>query len=305
MLDNFKEEQKIPYKILMNAIKNNKLSHAYLFETNGYAKKKEFLVAFAKALLCPHHHTSSTDCSVCDRIDKNIYSELKIIEPDGMWIKKEQLMELQEEFKTKSVESDKKVYIINNVECLNTSSANSILKFLEEPEDNIIAILATDNIHSLLDTIISRCQVITLTRSQSKEDMKVDEKISFYLNEKVEESEIIDTLDYIYYLETNHLETIIYNKKLVLNKFEDRKKLELFFDIMILFYKDVLNYLIKNENDIFDIKDIEKIAIKNDINKIQYKINLIMEAKNNLKINANTNLLLDKLVMDLEGDNNG
>ena len=91
----------------------------------------------------------------------------------------------------------------------------------------------------------------------------------------------------------------------VLNIFDDRLKLEVFFDIMTLFYKDVINYKINTNNYIFDLKDIEKIASYNDLNKLEKKINCIVDAKGYLKVNANTNLLIDKLVIDLEGDLNG
>ena len=306
MLDDYKEEQPLAYKMLNNAIKNNKLSHAYLFEINGYSNSKQFLVALAKALLCGHtNKEQSKDCHICEKIDKNIYSELMIINPDGMWIKKEQLIDLQKAFMTKSVESNKKVYIINNVECLNASSANSILKFLEEPEDNIIALLATDNIHQLLDTIISRCQIVSLTKQENSEDKTVEEKIAHYLNIENDENlsnMIVDTIDFIFYLEQHHLKTIVFTKDLVLSKFEDRGKLENFLDIMILFYKDVIDYKIKKQNSIFDLRDIEKIDKKNTNEKLENKINCIMNAKKDLKVNANINLLIDKLVIELEGD---
>lgn len=311
MLDDFKEEQKVAYKIISNAIKNNKLSHAYLFETNGYKNKREFLVSVAKAILCPNHHISKSDsigCRVCENIEKNIYPELKIIDPDGMWIKKEQLIDLQDSFKTKGLESSKRVYIINDVECLNTSSANSILKFIEEPEEGIIAILATDNIHRLLDTIISRCQIVTLAKSNYDKYSSIIDKISYLINVDENynlEDMINSTIDYIYFLEQHKLDTLIYNKNMVLNLFDDRLKLEVFFDIMTLLYKDVINYKIKNNNYIFDLKDIEKIAGYNDLNKLEKKINCIVNAKGYLKENANTNLLIDKLVIDLEGDLNG
>ena len=311
MLDDFKEEQKIAYKIISNASKNNKLSHAYLFETNGYKSKREFLISVAKAILCPNHHMSKSDsigCRVCENIDKNIYPELKIIDPDGLWIKKEQLIELQDSFKTKGLESNKRVYIINDVECLNTSAANSILKFIEEPEEGIIAILATDNIHRLLDTIISRCQIITLAKSNYDKSSSIIDKISYLINVDENynlEDMINSTIDYIYFLEQHKLDTLIYNKNMVLNLFDDRLKLEVFFDIMTLFYKDVINFKIKNNNYIFDLKDIEKIAGYNDLNKLEKKINCIVNAKGYLKVNANTNLLIDKLVIDLEGDLNG
>ena len=69
------------------------------------------------------------------------YPEIKIIEPDGMWIKKEQLMELQEEFNKTAIEGSKRIYTILECEKLNKQAANSILKFLEEPNDDIIALL--------------------------------------------------------------------------------------------------------------------------------------------------------------------
>lgn len=89
-----------------------------------------------------------------------IYVDVKVIKSDGMWIKKDQLLDLQSEFNNKAFEGNKKIYIIRSAEKMNVQTANSILKFLEEPVDDIIAILITDNINMLLPTIISRCQVI-------------------------------------------------------------------------------------------------------------------------------------------------
>ena len=116
MLDEFKEKQKITYRVLKNSIDNDKYSHAYLFETNGYKEKDKLILSFVKALLCPFKYTNfenCKDCHQCENIDKNIFPELKIINPDGMWIKKENLLSLQEEFKTKSLQSNKKIYIMD------------------------------------------------------------------------------------------------------------------------------------------------------------------------------------------------
>ena len=133
MLENYKETQKVAYKILTNAIKNNKCSHAYLFETGNYTESENFIMSFVKSLLCPHHYTKNEnceECNICKQIDDGNFTELKIIKPDGMQIKKEKLLELQEEFTKKAITGNKKVYIIENAEKLNKSSANSILKFL-------------------------------------------------------------------------------------------------------------------------------------------------------------------------------
>ena len=66
-------------------------------------------------LLCPYNYSNSdkcVDCTQCKNIDKNIFQDIKIIEPDGLWIKKEQLDELQKEFSEKSVITNKK---LNNI----------------------------------------------------------------------------------------------------------------------------------------------------------------------------------------------
>ena len=101
MLDDFVEEQSIVYKILINSLRNNKSSHAYLIETKGYPKSLDLAKAFAKYLLCPNSYSNNKECKncyQCKNIDKNDFVELKLIEPDGQWIKKTQLEELQEMF---------------------------------------------------------------------------------------------------------------------------------------------------------------------------------------------------------------
>ena len=97
---------------------------------------------------------------------------------------------MQRQFSTKAIETKYKIYIIHEAEKMNSSAANSILKFLEEPEPGIIAILITDNMYQLLDTIISRCQIISLSNSKNYSFLEMSpqtslEKISlFFANNK-------------------------------------------------------------------------------------------------------------------------
>lgn len=308
MLDEFEKSQKIVYKILKNSIDHNKCSHAYLFETNGYQDKDKLILSFAKALLCSFNYTNNKkcqNCHQCENIDKNLYSEIKIINPDGMWIKKEQLLNLQEEFKTKSLQSKRKVYIINHAECLNTASANSILKFLEEPEEGIVAILVTDNIHQLLDTIISRCQIITLAPNLDLQNQTIEEKISNLIENKYDletlKELITNTIDFINYYEKKKVDTIIYTKQIFLNKFIEKDHIVTFFEIMILFYKDIVNVKLGRNPEVFTSNDLNSIAETYELEDLNNNIQIILENKNNLKINANINLLIDKLIMDLGG----
>ncbi len=318
MLDDYKEIQPIVYRILKNSVLKNKSSHAYLFETNGYSKQMDVALAFAKYLLCPFHHITkeeSKDCSICNRIQDGNFTELKIIEPDGLWIKKEQLSELQKEFSTKSIESSKKVYIINHAEKLNDSAANSILKFLEEPEENIVAILLTDNSYQLLDNIVSRCQVISFQKDKKNNwghqassktmfligSQLVDQEdaLNNFLNDEKNKEKIDQLIHFIVYLENHGKETLLYSKKLWFDIINEKEDYLSAFRIMQLFYQDVLNVLYDRKIEIMDEykEDVFSISEKNDILTITTKLKILMEEQEKIKYNVNSNLLMDKLII--------
>lgn len=313
MLDDFIDEQPIIYKILSNSVKKNKLSHAYLFELNGYSKGFDMALAYAKFLMCPKNMSNNSmcnDCMQCELINQNNFLELKIIDTDSQWIKKEQLDELQREFMTKSLISNRKVYIINNADKLNVSASNSLLKFLEEPPEGIIAILIVDNMYQLLSTIISRCQVLSFKKKNNNNDLSSIMKIGQYLfsdlnqlNEfvNVYGLELIDeTINYIKYLETYKEDTIIYKNKTFIQKFNDRRKINIAFDLFILYYKDVFNKLLNISYEYYYdyTNDLNLIVEKNNINKIIKKIKLLVNLQSKIKYNLNSSLLMDKLVID-------
>ena len=316
MLDEFKIEQSIIYKTLVNSVKNNKCSHAYLIDANGYPKSLDLAIAFAKYILCPNNYTNCEKCDKCRQcknIDNREFIELKILEADGQWIKKNQLEELQIDFSKKSIVGNKKIYIINGAEKLNVSSSNSLLKFLEEPEEGIIAILKTNNIYQLLDTIISTCQ--TLKLNPSKKNMgnileclgnnlynnKSD--IENYMNDEENLIKIEKVIEFIKHYEDNHLNSLIYINKLWNQNFKERQEVVNAFNILLLFYKDVFNYHVTKEVQIFNeyVKEIEYAVKKNKIDVIISKINVIMSLKEKIKFNINNNLLMDKLLIELEG----
>jgi len=309
MLDDFISDQAIAYKIFKNSIIKNKLSHAYLINTNGYHKGFDFAKAFAKYLLCPNNETGSHECSVCHLIDNNSYSEFKVIEADGLWIKKEQTDELQEMFSMKSL-SGRKVYIINGVENLNISASNSILKFLEEPEEGIVAILITDNIYKVLGTIVSRCQVINLNNVQVKSDDMLlnvgnqlyndSDKINEFVNDSESINKIGHVIDFIEYLYSNKLDTLVYINKYWNDFFKGKDDYLFAFNIMIMFYSDVINYKMGNDIILSEFKSNIEMFSELDYNIINSILNLIMEVREDLYSNVNLNLLMDKFIIKME-----
>ena len=153
-------------KLLLNEINNNKLSHAYLIETNNYQNTSLLIKELLKLLLCKNKvNNLKCSCNLCNLIENELYPDIRYIYPDGNNIKKEQLLELKEQFQNKSAYDNKQIYVITDATKLNSSSANTMLKFLEEPEENIIAILVCDNRYKVIDTIVSRCQILSLKES--------------------------------------------------------------------------------------------------------------------------------------------
>lgn len=299
MLEKYKESQPIVYQILSNAIKNGKYSHAYLFEANGFYDIENLVFSFIKELLCPKKNCS--DCNICKMIDTKNYPELKIIKPDGMWIKKEQLLDLQEEFTKKAIIGNKKIYVIFEAEKLNKSASNSILKFLEEPEENIIALLITNNMYQMLETIISRCQVLNLREAKPDiNNLSTIDKIKTIF--PFEEEVIKKIINFPKYYETNYLDTIVYMQKLWHDCVKTKEEYLNAFTILILYYKDVLNYKLNINITYFNdyINDIKEVSKKNNIISICNKLKILLEYKEKIKFNVNTALLMDRLIIAFE-----
>lgn len=291
MLDKYKDGQPILYQLTQNIIKNNKISHAYLFEKNNNEDASDIILSFVKALLCPNSklNCSSEVCNICKRIDDGNYPEIKIINPDGMWIKKDQMIDLQKEFSKKKVEGLYRIYIINDCEKLNKYASNSILKFLEEPADDIIAILVTNNINLIMDTIISRCQIISLI--PKKDNLEIyDDKI------------MENVINFIDYVEKNNTKTIIYLKDLWHNKFKDKNDCIMAFKYIIYIYKECVN--LKNGLEIKDNvikyeKIIKEIAVNNKMDELLHKMDIFIKYSDLIKYNLNMNMLMDKIIIEV------
>ena len=310
MLNKYKEEQFVAYSLLTNAIKNNKLSHAYLIDANHYDDSYNFILSFVKDIICGQDHAE--DCILCQRINNNNYPELKIIESEGNIIKKEQLLELQSDFSRSSIEGNYRIYIIKDCDKMNKQASNCLLKFLEEPNPGIIAILVTNSFSKLLTTIVSRCQVIRLNNIISLKSnstlenfalINTDNKEDFleFLNNEKMLQIIEDTLYFIDYFEENGLDVLIYMKKLWYNKFPMREDARLAVMLMVYFYYDLLNYKINNDKYFFcdKLEVIEKCANMNSMESILHKIEVVNYGYEMINYNLNMNLLLDDIVIRL------
>ena len=309
MLDDYKKTQPVAYQIIMNEINLNKHSHAYILESNGFHDTMGFAISMAKTLFCVENIDSQ---NIAELIDTGNFPELKIIDPEGLVIKKEDIEELQYEFSKKPVYSDKKIYIINNANRLNSSSANSLLKFLEEPSQDIIAILITNNVYEMMETIISRCQIISLKEEIiDLHNIDLKERILFSLNKTEEEiKEIFDTenideyiykvIDFINYYEKHKLDTIIYINKIWFEFYKSKEAFDIAYQIMLLYYTDILRLSCETKVNIFFEETEKMLEIVNlsNLQSISQKIKIIMNLLKRVKQNNNLNLLMDKLLIE-------
>ena len=162
-MDNISVVKKNYIDYINKIIKNNKVSHAYLIELNDYEDDMKYIFDFIKMIICNIEYSElDKENNIIRLIDDNNYPDIKIIEPDGATIKKGQMIDLQRDYSNKSLLDGKRIYVVKEADKLNPASANTILKFLEEPEEDIIAILLTQNRYKILETILSRCQILTI-----------------------------------------------------------------------------------------------------------------------------------------------
>jgi len=174
---------------LKNAIKENRIAHAYLFTGPRGVGKTTTARILAKTLNCTNRKNSEP-CNECD-ICKSIQSSqlIDIIEIDGASNRGiDEIRTLRDSVKYAPTRGKYKVYIIDEVHMLTKESFNAFLKTLEEPPEHIIFIFATTDIHKVPLTIISRCQrydfrripldVIkeTLKMIAKEEKIKIDDK---------------------------------------------------------------------------------------------------------------------------------
>jgi len=282
LIDDFKEVTKI-------AINSNKLSHAYLIEVNTVDDNVE-VIEFVKKILNQSILTESEKEKNNHLIDMESHPDFKRIKAEGAWIKKEQILNLQAEFTNKSIYNGKRIYIIEEAEKLNKSSANTLLKFLEEPNENIIGILTTKNRYIVIDTLISRCQYFNIASVDTKK-----------INQSEEYIEIL--ISFAKIIEEKKEKSIAYYSEFNRDIFTSRVELSAFLSNILLLYNDVLYVMIKKNPVYFNdyIKDLVKISQTNSNESIIRKINALNKCIEDLKYNVNLKLLMDKLNILMSG----
>lgn len=148
-------------RLLQNALRNDRVSHAYLFSGPSGSGQMQTALTFAQAIFCTESPDNACgECLECRKVEHGNHPDLTVLRPDGASIKIDQIRELQRLFSYRSEGVNPKVYIIDEADKMTMQASNSLLKFLEEPSAPVVGILISDNGRALLPTIQSRTQRI-------------------------------------------------------------------------------------------------------------------------------------------------
>ncbi len=262
--------------------KINNYSHAYLIDTNDLDSSYSFVKELAKKIIIStNDELLYTNDQISSLIEENNFDDFYVLNPDTNNIKIEELNELFNYFETKSLRNNgNRVYVIYGMERFSTTLSNKILKFLEEPENNIYGILMTQNINVLLPTIISRCQTIKLSYETTFDDEKLNNMknfLSFFIK--------------------NRLNTIAYTNNYWLKYEGNRKDYVECFSII----ERILSSYINKYHDVgyekeFYLEDLSKLPIE----KVIEILRITNKIKGLINYNINLNLLIDRYIIEME-----
>ncbi len=161
--------QKQIIQTLKNAIRDEKIAHAYLFTGPRGTGKTTMAKLLAKALNCQDTNNKPCDnCKSCVAISEGSFPDVIEIDAasnNGV----DEVRNLIDKVKYAPIEGKYKVYIIDEVHMMSQGAFNALLKTLEEPPAHVIFILATTEPHKVLPTILSRCQRFDFGRISRKD----------------------------------------------------------------------------------------------------------------------------------------
>lgn len=271
---------------LEDIIKSNAIGHAYLFVGKKSIGKKIVAIEFAKAIMCDNADDGEPcgHCASCKTFENN--SDFKLLLPEKDVIKVDMIRELSREICMLPTISKRKVFIIDDADSMNEQAQNALLKVLEEPPEYATIILIVSNKEKLLNTIKSRIvefkfNGLTKEEIEAIVGKKVSDEAYEFSNGSIEK--VLDFSDDESYEIAKEISNLLLDKDFfkINKKFEEVKADK------------------KLKSNLTDV--LEKVMYiyhsrlkKGDLSVVKF-IDIVAQALQNLKKNANVDITLDML----------
>ena len=329
--------QETALKLLRNSLKQKRVPHAYLFIGPQGVGKKLTAINLAKALNCEGSAEIPCDrCVSCKKIEAFIHPDVKYIYPTGpsLSITIDNIRELRTQISFKTYEGKKKVYVIVDAENMGIQAANCLLKTLEEPPENSILILTSMNIHLLLQTIVSRCQVVPFNRiklykieSFLTEHHEMDKSLAHFIANlsqgslgealKLKDDAQIPLIrgklvDMLGRLKNENALTLVeeFNKKVFdngrMDVVEYRNKLRMSLDMITTCLRDIA--ILKQAGEQVPLinldieEDIKQLGNKFSLSQIGMFLSTVTDMKAYVGNNVSPQLIFEKLFLGMQGN---
>jgi DNA polymerase-3 subunit delta' len=299
--------------------------HAYLFTGPSGIGRRTLALRFAQSLNCQTPSVPGQPCRTCSncmRIEQMLHPDLIVVmaENEGETLKIDQVRELQHTLSLAPYEARYRIALILRFEEANSSSANAMLKTLEEPPDHVVIILTAKSAENLLPTIVSRCEVLrlrTLSMDETARGLQIIKGVPQELAEKLahisdgrpgyairlyEQPRLLEQRqswldELIQLLATSRRERFAFVRGAVDNKEELRSELQ----VWLTFWRDVLLCVNKMNRSITNLDystQIQKLAAVTDLRKAQFHVSAIERTIEFIDHNVNARLALEVLLMD-------
>lgn len=311
---------------LKEAMKHDKVSHAYIINGEDKSGKTLLALEFAKALMCvDENERPCGHCKSCIQADSHN-------NPDIIWITHEKPNTITVDDVREQIVNDAqikpyagryKIYIINEAEKMNVQAQNAILKTIEEPPHYVIVILITNNAGAFLQTITSRCVMLSMKpvrediireyimKKYQIPDYKANLCVSFAQGNvgkaielaKTEEFDEVkaEAIHLVKYIDDMEIGEIID----AIKKIEEFKiSVNDYIDILMIWYRDVLMFKVTNDANsvIFkeEIGSIREQANRHSYNGIENILNAMAKARQRLSANVNFQLTLELMILTIK-----
>ncbi len=320
-----REAQSSAVQIIENSYKNQRLSHAYIFEGDAGTMKRDAAIFFASLCLCNAERKPCGECQICRRINHSAHPNVYHIKPSKKNILKEDIRLLHEEFSKTALETGPKITIIEHADRMNAYASNALLKFLEEPHPNTYALLLVEDASLLLPTIQSRAQTIHFHRlpgaiiEQHLTTTGVDPtlaKLAAQTTAHIDAAEnfvnhpdlytLIESVNQIYEAFLDQASLVLLFDKISSDLLNDELIVELYLDILIHYQKDIIygkmdhytKIIFEEHQDI-----ITRVGAQKTTSMLLEELEMMMAIKVNQKHYINTRLAFDNLMLALERRN--